>query len=211
MVSPMPRSLGFVLGLVTGVAFGSFGMLALLGDDAGAAWLAPGWMHLALATVNENLRGSVLPFLLVGLWFAWRLRALRRCLRQSDPQIDKVLRQEQVLDLCASLFFGIGVIWTAIGMRAALLHALGSPLAIAGESAYTVLQRLVDGGILLALSTTIVGGVGGYLMRVTKSAVVGAELGRLYLAAGREPLDRGLALLEQIAARLPADPEPGRP
>jgi hypothetical protein len=32
-----------------------------------------------------------------------------------------------------------------------------------------VLQRSVEGGILTALTTTIVGGVGGYMMQVTKS------------------------------------------
>ena len=39
-------------------------------------------------------------------------------------------------------------------------------------------------------------------MRIIKSVLVGAELGRLYVVAGREPLDRGLALLREIAESL---------
>ena len=48
-----------------------------------------------------------------------------------------------------------------------------------------MLQRLVDGGILLALSTTIFGGVGGYLMRVYKSMSLGSLLQQQYDQAAR--------------------------
>jgi hypothetical protein len=44
---------------------------------------------------------------------------------------------------------------------------------------------MVDGGILLALSTTIFGGVGGYLMRVFKSISLGAALQKHYDRAAR--------------------------
>jgi hypothetical protein len=47
---------------------------------------------------------------------------------------------------------------------------------------------MVDGGILLALSTTIFGGVGGYLMRAWKAVVAGAELKRYYDAEARRDL-----------------------
>ena len=60
-----------------------------------------------------------------------------------------------------------------------------------------MLQRLVDGGILLALSTTIVGGVGGYLMRVIKTVLVGAPLRRCYAEAGRA---QGVRISAQLAA-----------
>jgi len=61
--------------------------------------------------------------------------------------------------ISATLFFGVGVVWTAIGMRSALLSALGGldQSAAAELGAFEILRRLVDGGILLALSTTIVG------------------------------------------------------
>ena len=39
-----------------------------------------------------------------------------------------------------------------------------------------MLERMIDGGILLALSTTIFGGVGGYMMRVYKAVTLGARL-----------------------------------
>ena len=41
------------------------------------------------------------------------------------------------------------------------------------------------GGILLALSTTIFGGIGGYLMRVYKSVTLGPQLQQRYNAAAR--------------------------
>ncbi|MGI9260818.1 MAG: hypothetical protein ACR2QR_02210, partial [Woeseiaceae bacterium] len=61
----------------------------------------------------------------------------------------------------------------------------GEPDATIQQGAFAMLQRLVDGGILLALSTTIFGGVGGYVMRVFKSMTLGAELQRQYDRAAR--------------------------
>ena len=157
---------GFALGVVIGAVCGVLAIAALTSGTANSIapedWLRPSWFEGMFAMIDANLRGSLFPFVVVAILYVWRLRQLRRYLDHPAPLIERVLRQEQILDLCANLFFGVGVIWTAIGMRAALLHALGSPLAISGESAFTVLQRLVDGGILLALSTTIVGGFGGY-------------------------------------------------
>ena len=46
--------------------------------------------------------------------------------------------------------------------------------------AYAILERMVEGGILLALSTTIFGGIGGYVLRVVKALAVETELKRYY-------------------------------
>ena len=61
---------------------------------------------------------------------------------------------------------------------------------------------MVDGGILLALSTTIVGGIGGYLMRAGKSVWLGQELAALYMRAANEPAAENLAVLRSIQAQL---------
>jgi hypothetical protein len=64
------------------------------------------------------------------------------------------------------------------------------------------LERLVDGGILVALSTTIVGGVGGYLMRLVKAMLVGAALHEYYRAQERGDLRDIVASLARIEASL---------
>jgi len=133
-----------------------------------------------------NLQGSIPLFVLVMLAYLWQMVSLGKLFRRRRPPVDQVMRKEQLLDLCASLFFGIGVIWTAIGMRGALLFALGDTSQVTADSGSAVLQRLVEGGILLALSTTIVGGIGGYLMRAGKQLIYGRELAMLYLATSRE-------------------------
>jgi hypothetical protein len=53
----------------------------------------------------------------------------------------------------------------------------------------------VDGGILLALTTTIVGGIGGYLMRLAKTMLVGAALHNYYDALASA---KTRALLESV-------------
>lgn len=197
----------FLLGLLGGLLLGTVGLLIAAGlhpagDPAalvreGLALLAPLWELAVL-----NLRGSVVFFSIVLLAYAHQLSQLNGLLAMKEPPVERVLRHEQLLDLCSSLFFGIGVIWTAIGMRDALLFALGDPGGAADQGAFAVLQRMVDGGILLALSTTIVGGIGGYLMRAGKSVWLGQELAALYMRAANEPAAENLAVLRSIQAQL---------
>ena len=99
--------------------------------------------------------------------------------------MDKIVQLDHLTDIWTTLFFGTGVIWTAIGMRSALIFALGDRDAAMSQGAFAMLERMIDGGILLALSTTIFGGVGGYLMRVYKTVSLGADLQRRYDLAAR--------------------------
>jgi len=135
-----------------------------------------------LGWTYENLRLSVIPFLLTALCFSGSLMHLRRLLSDPDVSADKVSQTEHLVDIWINLFFGIGVIWTAIGMRGALLEGLGdlNSQSAARLGAFSILQRLVDGGILLALSTTIFGAVGGYFLRLVKSLTVGIRIKAYY-------------------------------
>ncbi len=117
---------------------------------------------------------------------------------------------EHLSDIWISLFFGVGVIWTAVGMRGALLYALGDPGETLADGAFAVLQRMVDGGILTALSTTIFGGAVGYGLRVVKMLVAGADLKRYYERARREPDVAMRASLDAIERRV-ADLGSARP
>ena len=204
---------GFLTGFAWGLAISTSALLLLpllwpgteaTGVFANRAWLLlwQGWHEL-----NRNLQGSILPFALVLAVYFSQLQRLQSLLRSSQPVLDKVVRHEQLLDLSANLFVGIGVIWTAIGMRDALIYGLGDPVVSATAGAFSVLQRLVDGGILLALSTTIVGGAGGYLMRVIKSVVLGEKLTALYMHESQRPADANLAALQRIEHHLEAATE----
>ncbi|MEN8204447.1 MAG: hypothetical protein ABFS24_00420 [Pseudomonadota bacterium] len=146
---------------------------------------------------RRNLGLSVLPFgITLGLYIH-SLRTLKQWLDDNRP-LDEISQLEHLNDVWTSLFFGIGVIWTAIGMRSALLFALGDTDAAAEAGASAVLQRLVEGGILTALTTTIVGGIGGYVMRVTKSSLLGTRLSRYYEEQEQHHANRVEALLSDI-------------
>ena len=146
---------------------------------------------------RRNLGLSILPFGIALVLYLHSLRALQRRL-DGNSTLDEVSQLEHLADVWTSLFFGIGVIWTAIGMRSALLYALGDPGLAAEAGAHAVLQRLVDGGILTALTTTIVGGIGGYVMRVIKSSLMGTRLSRYYEAQEQHHASRVEALLCDI-------------
>jgi len=131
-----------------------------------------------------NLGSSIPVFALLLLAFFFTMNRLRLLLESERP-VNQVVQLDHLTDIWTTLFFGTGVIWTAIGMRSALIYALGDPGATTEQGASAILERMVNGGILLALSTTIFGGIGGYMMRVYKAVTLGVLLQRHYDRAAR--------------------------
>jgi hypothetical protein len=157
--------------------------------------------------VYDNLRLSLVFFGLIFVCYWYQLNKLNRQLQNPGVDSATVMQSENLVDIWIGLFFGIGVIWTAIGMRSALLSALGGldATTAAEEGAFAILQRLVDGGILLSLSTTIFGGVGGYVMRVYKTIRVGTGMQNFYLTlqdTENEQLHTSLVNIEQQLVQL---------
>ena len=151
-----------------------------------------------------NLRLSIIPFSLTFLLYFRSLRRLKRHLNDPEAAVEKISQTEHLLDIWINLFFGIGVIWTAIGMRGALLEGLGdlNAQSAAELGAFSILQRLVDGGILLALSTTIFGAVGGYLLRLIKSLTVGYQIRAYYKWLAEQQTESVNRILKSIDHRL---------
>ena len=181
-----------------------------MGKVSFAAQDDPGLRHWA-DWVIENLGSSIPVFAALLLAFVVTISRLRQKLRSEAPT-NEIVQLDHLSDIWTTLFFGTGVIWTAIGMRGALIFALGEPGESVQEGAFAVLQRMVDGGILLALSTTIFGGIGGYLMRVYKSVALGARLQSRYDKAARidtESMNNSLRRIEHFLHRRAAQTEPG--
>ena len=152
----------------------------------------------------ENLRLSVIPFSLTFLLYCGSLWRLKRYLKDPNVTVEKISQTEHLVDIWINLFFGIGVIWTAIGMRGALLEGLGDLNAQSAVKlgAFSILQRLVDGGILLALSTTIFGAVGGYLLRLVKSLAAGNQIRAYYKRLAEQQVESVNCILQSIDQRL---------
>ncbi len=154
-----------------------------------------------VAWSEANLGFSVFLFALtLALFFGSMLRLAR--LLEEGANVERVAHADHLVDIWINTFFGVGVIWTAIGMRGALVGALGDTAGAAEAGAYAILQRLVEGGILTALSTTIVGGVGGYLMRVVKALGVGTKLTQFYSEDGSKQGAAIHSVLSSIDASL---------
>ena len=193
---------GFFNGLLLGMTLSFIAGLVLVYlltalDIISVAVLEVPRVQVLFEWCRRNLGLSILPFgITLGLYIH-SLRSLQQRLDDKRP-LDEISQLEHLNDVWTSLFFGIGVIWTAIGMRSALLYALGDPGVTAEAGAYAVLQRLVDGGILTALTTTIAGGIGGYMMRVIKSSLLGARLSRFYEEQEQYHASRVEALLSDI-------------
>jgi len=149
---------------------------------------------------SDNLGLSIWAF---GICLASFLATLHRLQSKLSDTANyrSVVQLDQLSDVWIHVFIGIGVVWTAIGMRSALVDTLSAPQAL-GNDAGQVLERLVDGGILLALSTTIVGAVGGYLMRLVKTVSIGGQLTDFYHRHERLDWERALSRLESIEHHL---------
>ncbi len=104
-------------------------------------------LQLFLKWAFDNLRLSMIPFALFFLLYLKDLIQLKKLLKDAGtsmvqenketrasmvhenlPQmcLVKVSQKEHLVDIWINIFFGIGVIWTAIGMRGALMNGLGN-------------------------------------------------------------------------------------
>jgi hypothetical protein len=155
------------------------------------------WLHWAYI----NLGSSIPVFAVLLLAYFITLGRLSTALRQNQA-ITQIVHFDHLTDIWTTLFFGAGVIWTAIGMRSALIFALGDREAAMEQGAFAMLERMIDGGILLALSTTIFGGVGGYVMRVYKTIRLGTELQQQYDKAARADTSKMRDSLHRIEEHL---------
>jgi hypothetical protein len=182
---------GFALGLLATVATTPQGNGDLLAQSS--RWLA------------LNMGSSVWLFGIVLISWVASLTRLQHLLKRDaefgGDDFKRVVQLDQLSDIWIHLFVGIGVVWTAVGMRSALSTTLAAPGQLT-EDAGAVLTRLVDGGILLALTTTIVGAIGGYLMRLIKTMSIGAELTSYYHGEERIELHSALKHLDRIEAHL---------
>jgi hypothetical protein len=197
---------GFLEGLTVGMfgsAVGTSALLYLLRRNDFVSFSANQLPDIRpwLEWAYSNLGSSIPVFAVLLVAFFISLARLRTYLAQERP-INEIVQLDHLADIWTTLFFGTGVIWTAIGMRSALLFALGDPDATIQQGAFAVLERLVDGGILLALSTTIFGGVGGYLMRVYKAMSLGAQLQQQYDYAARADTAHMRKSLQRIERHL---------
>jgi len=154
-----------------------------------------------LAWAYTNLGSSIPVFAILLLAYFITLGRLRNHL-ETDKPVNQIVQLDHLTEIWTTLFFGTGVIWTAIGMRSALIYALGDREVALQEGAFAMLERMIDGGILLALSTTIFGGVGGYLMRVYKTVTLGAKLQHRYDIAARADTSKMRESLHRIEQRL---------
>lgn len=194
-----PRA-GFLPGAVLGALVAFLAMLLV--DPAGPA--GPDGDELA-AWIGRNLGHSSWLFALVLVLFVVHLQRLRGLLEQPGGQ-RLVVELDQLTDVWIHLFIGIGVIWTAVGMRGALQLALADPDHALTDSAGSVLKKMVDGGILLALSTTIVGALGGYLLRLGKTLYVGAALHEFYESRQHSDMRELLTTVQRLERSLTASP-----
>lgn len=145
------------------------------------------WLMNPFAFMYRHLRMSVVPFGLLLLLYAYLVMQIRQGLASGKTDLSRLCYLDRLLNCTIAAFFGVGVIWTAIGMETALVQALdgvrdhGGSAAAAGISAWTMLERLVNGGLLLALSTTVFGGVCGYVLRLLKIMLIGSAWDRYIL------------------------------
>jgi hypothetical protein len=198
-------SAGFISGALGVLVLGTVVLYVLnMSEVVAISVLDVPSVQRVLGWTYENLRLSVVPFFLALVFYTGALLRLKHYLRNHRISAEKIAQADHLVDIWINLFFGIGVIWTAIGMRGALLAGLGdlNAQSAAKLGAFSILQRLVDGGILLALSTTIFGAVGGYLLRLVKSLAVGTQVQAYYNRLAEQQTDSVHAVLKSIDERL---------
>ena len=153
-----------------------------------------------------NLGYSAPLFCVALLFVVHSMACLLEELGKDKCCSSRTFHLEHRVDIGISLLFGIGVLFTAIGIRDALTTAID------GEAAATnggeVLALLVNGGILSAMTTTVVGGALGYSLRVIKVLATGEQLEKVHARMMGEGLQKQEALLQCISNQLKTIGEP---
>jgi len=194
----------FIWGFLSAAAIIVVFVLGLLAVYQPEAWLSNIPYQSIWHWLHNNLQFALPLFCITAAVFVQRLLHARKLLDQFPHSLPQLQKLESQLDIFTGLFFGIGVIWTAIGMRSALIYALGDldGTSAASLGAFEILRRLIDGGILLALSTTIVGGIGGYFMRLLKALLLTGSLYALYTEQTQQESAEVLNTLKRIEQAL---------
>jgi hypothetical protein len=196
----------FLQGMVAGLTGTLVGGIALVYALARANIVELGSSATSSAGVwldwaYTNLGLSIPVFAVLLIVFFLTLTRLQRYVDEGRA-VNQIVQLDHLSDIWTTLFFGTGVIWTAIGMRSALIFALADREDALSQGAFAMLERMIDGGILLALSTTIFGGIGGYLMRVYKTVSLGSELQHCYDKAARADTSQMCDSLNRIEENL---------
>ena len=148
----------FLQGLVAGTFGTLLGGAALLYTLArlelirlhDTAISTPGeWLNWAYT----NLGSSIPVFAGLLLAYFITLGRLRRYLDDDRP-VNQIVQLDHLTDIWTTLFFGTGVIWTAIGMRSALIFALGDRDVALREGSNQLIETMIDRASLLAMNTT---------------------------------------------------------
>ncbi|MFC1812784.1 hypothetical protein ACFL03_08835 [Thermodesulfobacteriota bacterium] len=130
-----------------------------------------------LKDIMMGLETSPVLFAINIAFFIKYLRKLRNELEKRPRDPVEIEYWDHKSNLAISLSFAIGIGYTAYGMMRALyttLHDL--PGNLEQVDALELLNGLVEGGIILALATTIAGMIIGYSMRFIKYDTVGRDL-----------------------------------
>ena len=180
----------FASAILVGIAFSYFMGVAF--DSAVDMRSVAGWL-------NVNLGISAPLFALLSALGWTHLSSLKKTLRTEGDALTQIAHLEQRLDLVIALLFGVGVLYTAVGLRGALIQAIDTP---SEQSASGMLAALVNGGILSAMTSTVVGGVLGYGLRILKLLHVGHALDVYYATQERQAIERRENLLREILAEL---------
>ena len=186
------------------VAFVAGFFSVLLADAWGGQF--PKSAHGVTNWLALNLGYSAPLFCVALLFVVHSMACLLEELGKDKCCSSRTFHLEHRVDIGISLLFGIGVLFTAIGIRDALTTAID------GEAATTnggeVLALLVNGGILSAMTTTVVGGALGYSLRVIKVLVTGEKLEKVHARMMGEGLQKQEALLQHISNQLKTIGEP---
>jgi len=142
---------------------------------------SPNWLLHPLTTLYRHLKLSIVPFGILFALYFYLINRIQSELGKENIVLSRLTFYDRLLNTTISMFFGVGVIWTAIGMETALLSALDGTGASTDMTAQGVLGNLVNGGLLLALSTTVFGGACGYLLRLLKIVFIGRNWDKIIL------------------------------
>ncbi len=176
------KSSDFIVGLLDGFFLGLLISPAYFYFTGNPAFIQ--LFDQILSWLETNLGYSAHLFLIICLFYRIYWSKINYKLKTvSQKNWVDILHYEEVLTALAVIAMVIGVIWTALGMRSALAAIFSNDeMSMSDGGVLELLDQLINGGILTALTSTIVGASMGTLFRLFKIFFLNKRLNQYQIA-----------------------------
>jgi len=189
-------------GLLLAILYAVF-IIIVLNQTGVVNFTGGAWFISRINYLTDNLGFSINWFLAALVYYFFSFFKLKMNLRnyETHPQNEKlILFYNSSVEMCITLCFATGVIYTSIGIISAVTSSLGNLTQEQAlrEGSFGILSKFINNGLLTALLSTVVYGIAGYILRIVKQIFLGKSLIQFSIWLKEQQLCKYISAIEKV-------------